>query len=90
VRLFGISQKIKRVVKPKKSAVFHGRISLRLLYLRVGYDVPYEEFKREFLRRGMLKFENRYLPILVPAVVRRGVDTDPKEDDPLVELMEKF
>jgi hypothetical protein len=90
VRLFGMSQKIKRVVKPKKSVVFHGRISLRLLYLRVGYDVPYEEFKKEFLRRGMLKFESRYLPILVPAVVRRGVDADPKEDDPLVELMEKF
>jgi len=90
VRLFGISQKVKRVVREKKKVIFHGRVSLRSVYLRVGYDVPYEEFKREFLRRGMLKFENRYLFLLVPSVVRRGVDVDPKEDDPYLELMEKF
>jgi len=90
VRLFGMSQKIKRVVKPKRSVVFHGHVSLRSLYLRVGYDVPYEEFKREILRRGMLKFENLFLPVLVPSVVRRGVVVDPKGDDPLRELMERF
>jgi hypothetical protein len=90
VRLFGMSQKIKRVAKQKKKVIYHGRVSLRVVYRRVGYEVPYEEFKRGFLRRGILAFENRYLPILVPAVARRGVEVDPKEDDPLRELMENF
>ena len=90
VRLFGVSQKIKRAAKSKRKVVFHGQVSLRSVYLRVGYDVPYEEFKREFLRRGVLKFENRYLPILVPSIVRRGVVVDPKDDDPLGELIERF
>jgi hypothetical protein len=90
VRLFGMSQKIKRVAKPKKSVVYHGRVSLRSVYRRIGYDVPYEEFKREFLQRGMLKFESHYLPVLVPSVARRGVDVDPKDEDLLAELMERF
>ena len=90
VRLFGMSQKIKRVAKEKRKVVYHGRISLRLLYHRLGYDVLYEEFKREFLCRGILKFDHRYLPILVPSVVRRGVDVDPAEEDLFLELMEKF
>jgi len=90
VRLFGMSQKIKRVAKEKRKVVYHGRISLRLLYRRLGYDVPYEEFKSEFLCRGILKFDGRYLPVLIPSVVRRGVDIDPKEDDLFSELMEKF
>ena len=90
VRLFGMSQKIKRVVKPKKKVVFHGRVALRVVYRRVGYEIPYEEFKKEFLRRGVLKFDNSYLPVLVPSVVRRGVDVDPKEDDPYRELIERF
>ena len=90
VRLFGMSQKIKRVAKPKKKVVFHGRVALRSVYRRVGYEVPYEEFKREFLRRGILKFENRYLPLFVPAVIRRGVDADSIGDDPYRELVEMF
>jgi len=90
VRLFGMSQKLKRVVKPKRSVVYHGRVSLRDVYRRAGVELPYEEFKREFLRRGILKFENRYLPLFVPAVIRRGVDADSIEDDPYRELIEKF
>jgi len=91
VRLFGMSQKLKRPEKVKKGkVVFHGRVPLRDVYRRGGYDVPYDEFKRGFLFRGMLKFENIYLPLLVPAVVRRGVDADPVEDDPYKELMERF
>jgi hypothetical protein len=27
---------------------------------------------------------------LVPSVARRGVDVDPKDEDPLAELMERF
>jgi hypothetical protein len=93
VRLFFLSQKIKRPVKQKKKVVFHGQVALRAVYVRVGYDVPYERFKEEFLRRGILKFENLYLPILVPSVVRRGVDVSEeelREEDPLRELVEKF
>jgi hypothetical protein len=91
VRLFGVSQKLRRPERAKvANVVFHGRVALRSVYVRVGYDMPYEEFKRGFLRRGILKFENKYLPVLVPSVVRRGVDADPDEDDLYRELIERF
>jgi len=91
VRLFGMSQKLKRPVKVSKGKVkFHGRVPLRVVYVRVGYDVPYEEFKRGFLRRGKLKFDGSYLPVLVPSVVNRDPEADPKEDDPYLDLIEGF
>ncbi len=91
VRLFGMSQKLRRPEKVSKEKVkFHGRVPLRAVYVRVGYDVPYEDFKREFLRRGMLKFENRYLCLLVPSVVNKDPEADPVEDDPYRELLESF
>jgi hypothetical protein len=89
VRLFGMSQKIKKAVKPKRKVVFHGRVPLRAVYVRVGYDMPYEEFKREFLRRGMLKFDGSYLLLLCPSVVNRDPEVGP-EDDPYLELIERF
>jgi len=83
VRLFGMSQKLRRPERVRKGKVlFHGRVSLRKVYVRVGYDMPYEEFKRGFLLRGVLRFENRYLPILVPSVVDRGDDVDLERDGP--------
>jgi hypothetical protein len=91
VRLFGMSQKLKRPAKVSKGkVVYHGRVLLRSVYQRVGYDMPYEEFKRGFLMRGVLRFENSFLPVLVPSVVDRGVDADPVEDDPYRELIERF
>jgi len=92
VRLFGMSQKIKRPMKVKKAVKFHGRVALRSVYKRVGYEVPYEDFKVAFLRRGMLKFDASYLPILVPSVVRGGVEVQDVavEDESLRELMERF
>ncbi len=91
VRLFGMSQKLKRPEKvPKGKAVFRGRVPLRAVYTRVGYDVPYEEFKREFLRRGMLKFDHSYLYLLVPSVVYKDPEADPVEDDLYGELVESF
>jgi hypothetical protein len=91
VRLFGMSQKIKRPMKIKKSVVFHGRVPLNAVYHRIGYDIPYDEFKRGFLYRGVLKFDNSYLPVLVPSVARRGFEVDPNDvDDDLRELMEMF
>jgi len=91
VRLFGMSHKLRRPDKVQKGkVVFHGRVPLHQVYRRAGFDMPYEEFKRGFLWRGVLKFENRYLPVLLPSVVGRGADADPKEDDPYRELIEKF
>jgi len=91
VRLFGMSQKLKRPERVRKGGVlYHGRVSLRKVYVRVGYDMPYEEFKREFLWRGVLKFENRYLPVLVPSVANRGVDVGPEEGGFYRELVERF
>ncbi len=91
VRLFGMSQKLKRPAKVSRGKVkFHGSVPLRSVYRRIGYDVPYDEFKEGFLLRGMLKFENRDLLVLVPSVVDRDPEVDPKEDDPYRELMEKF
>jgi hypothetical protein len=91
VRLFGMSLKLRRPEKISKGKVrFHGRVPLRAVYVRVGYDVPYEDFKREFLRRGMLKFEFSYLVLLVPSVVNRDPGVDPKEGDPYRELLEVF
>jgi len=52
--------------------------------------MPYDEFKKGFLFRGMLKFEGSYLPLLVPAVVRGGVEVSPDEDDVFRELVERF
>jgi hypothetical protein len=91
VRLFGMSQGIKRPEKVKKGkAVFHGRVALRKVWVRVGYDMPYEDFKTGFLWRGILKFENKYLFLLVPSAAWRGVDVDPEEEDPYRELIERF
>lgn len=91
VRLFGMSQKLKRFERERKRSVaFRGRVPLVVVYRRVGYDVPYEEFRKEFLRRGVLRFENRYLPILLPSVVRRGVGVDGEEEDLYKEVVERF
>ncbi len=91
VRLFGMSQKLKRPVKVSKGKVkFHGSVPLHLVYRRVGYDMPYDEFKKGFLFRGMLKFENSYLPVLVPSVAGRGADADPDEDDLYKDVVESF
>jgi len=91
VRLFGMSQKLKRPERVKRSVKFHGRVPLHLVYRRLGYDMPYDEFKKGFLFRGVLKFESCYLPVLVPSVVRGGVEVSPDdEDEGLRELMERF
>jgi hypothetical protein len=91
VRLFGMSQKLKRPVRVSKGkAVFRGRVPLRFVYSRVGYDMPYEEFKRGFLFRGILKFDYSYLPILLPSVVNRDPEAVPEDEDFYRELIEGF
>jgi len=91
VRLFGMSHKLRRPVKVSKGkVVFYGRVSLRSVYVRVGYDMPYEEFKKGFLVRGKLKFDGSYLPVLVPSAFRGGVDVEEEEVSVYKELMERF
>ncbi len=86
-----MSQKLKRPVKVSKGKVkFHGSVPLHLVYRRVGYDMPYDEFKKGVLFRGMLKFESSYLPVLVPSVAGRGADADPDEDDLYKDVVESF
>jgi hypothetical protein len=92
VRLFGMSQKLKRVSRVKKGGVrFVGRVPLYSVYRRVGYDMPYEEFKRGFLYRGLLKFDRSYLFVLVPSLASGGVEVEGGvDDDGFRELLEKF
>jgi len=94
VRLFGMSHKLRRPVKVSKGKlVFYGRVPLRSVYVRVGYDMPYEEFKKGFLVRGKLKFDGFYLPVLVPSAFpsgfRGGGEVDDCEDI-YKELVEGF
>jgi hypothetical protein len=91
VRLFGMSHKLKRPAKVSKGKlIFYGRVPLYSLYRRVGYNVPYDEFKKEFLRRGKLKFEGSYLPILVPSAFGSRAGVDVEDEDPYKELVESF
>jgi hypothetical protein len=91
VRLFGMSRNLKRPQKVKKGGVkFYGRVPLHVLYRRVGFDVPYEEFKSGFLLHRVLKFDGSYLPVLVPSAFRGGSEVSSDNDDGLRELMERF
>jgi hypothetical protein len=91
VRLFGMSQNLEKPKKVKKDSVkFVGRVPLHVLYRRVGFDVPYDEFKKGFLLHRMLKFEGSYLPVLVPSVCRGGVEVSPDDDDGFKELLDGF
>jgi hypothetical protein len=91
VRLFGMSQKLKRPRRVKGGGVkFYGRVSLRALYRRVGFDVPYEEFKRQFLLHRSLKFDVSVLPVLVPSAFRGGVEVCFDDGGGIEELLEGF
>jgi hypothetical protein len=91
VRLFGMSQNLKRPERVKRTGVkFYGRVSLRVLYRRVGFDMPYEEFKRVFLLHRMLKFDGFYLPVLVPSAFRGGGGVSSDDDDGFRELLDRF
>jgi len=91
VRLFGMSQNLKRPQKVKKStAKFYGRVSLWQLYRRVGFDMPYEEFKKGFLFHRLIKLDASYLPVLVPSAFRGGVEVSSDDYDGFLELMERF
>jgi hypothetical protein len=91
VRLFGMSKNLKRPQRVKKGGVkFYGRVPLRVLYRRVGFDMPYDEFKKGFLFHRVLRFDGSYLPVLVPSAFRGGSEVSSGEDDGFRELLERF